>query len=358
MRALTPAQVDALTRSFGPEPIVTAQRASGGPVHTLPVIAGEIEWTAASTERTTVRRLVVPAVDTDGTVWLPESWDSPLVPDDVVLTVHYGIGIGPPVTLATVWLDDVTVSRPDGLVECTAYSRATRIRQAGFPAGERRYSGPTVDVIGRIASDALGHTVPVLDLGVPQLDVLPQTVFDGDPWQAIEDLADAAGAEAFFDDTDRLVYRPQPEIGTPATTLAVGDAGTITGYRISLTRAPNVVRMEFQHPAGGRDVVGTAQATGHADPAGRYGPFRVTETRTGAVTPAQALAAARAFLTRAGGMLRAVEIDAAPHPGIQIGDTIGVQLVTGETELHRVIGVRLGLATGDGMTITTRSTPW
>jgi hypothetical protein len=360
VRQLTPVQRAAIAAGFAPEPIVTAASASGtGPGVRLPVLEGAVRWTAASTERTTAE-LVVPTQDTDGTTYAPTSWASLLTPDDCVVTVAYGLGVDGPVRVARLWVDDVRTERPEGRTTLQLVSRATRVSQAGFPSGDRRYVGPTADVVHRIVEQCLGTTVQLVDKGIGGPLVAPGTVFDGDPWQAVEDLCDAAGGEAYFDELDQLVLRPTPGGAGPAVdTLRVGPGGTITRYSVSLTRAPNVVRLQFQHPTRADvDVVGRATATGAVVPTGPYGPYRVTETRTGAVTQAQADAAAREYLTRAGGMLRSLELETVPHPGLEVGDTIGVELVTGALELHRVIGLELPLTPGNPSRIETRATPW
>jgi hypothetical protein len=358
-RPLTPVQLAALSSSFAPEPYVTAAPYGSTSETRVPLIDGTVSYTAASTDRVSAS-IRVPLVDTDGTTWAPTEWSSLLTPDDVVIRAYYGLGVDAPVRVATLWLDDVLVVRPDGYVELSCVSGAQRVAQAGFPTGDRRYTGPTATVVRAIVESCLGHTVAFRDDGLGGPVIVDRQVFDGNPWDAVEQLCDAAGGEAFFDDDGVLVVRPTPKVQpAPGVTLSVGAGGTITGYRTRLTRSPNVVRMEFQNPTGGAgDVVGVAQATGHADPAGPYGPYRVTETRTGVVTQAQANAAAAEYLTRAGGILRSVELDAAPHPGIVVGDTLGVSFVNGATELHRVIAVELPLGPGDGMRVETRATPW
>jgi Putative phage tail protein len=355
MRPLTADQATALTRSFTPGVSVVLTHANNQQF-TLPVIGGTVDTDASSFERTTVD-LVLP-LDA-----APTAWGDPVVPDDAVLDVTYSLGVGPAVRVARVWLDEARVVRPEGEVRVRAYSRATRVSQGGFPTGDRRYSGTTVAVVQAIVADALGAghndvTTVVLD-GLVGPTVTKAQAFTGDPWQAVEDLMDAAGGEAYFDELDRLVLRKVPTAEPPAVTrLKVGEGGTITGYEVSLVRAPNAVRMAFQNPSGAADVVGTATATGNAAPTGPYGWYRTDEVRYGVVSQAQANTAAAEWLKRAGGLMRTVTFTASPHPGIQVGDVIEVEYVNAVVETHRVVAVSLPLTPGEAMTVTTRSKPW
>jgi hypothetical protein len=354
---MTPAQVAALTVSHSPDPVVETYTHGAPQARTrLPVGAGDVSWSAGSYDRATVT-LDLPLE------WAPTSWSDPLTPDDARLVISYGMGTDDaPIVVARLWVERVSVVRPDGRVTVTAGTLAARIAQAGFPDGDRRYSGPTIDVVGKIAADALGRPVSyrvegALTAGGPT--VRTDQTFTGDPWMAIEDLMDAAGGEAFFDETDELVLRPQPVVkGTPDWTLTVGAGGTVTGYTVDLERAPNVVRMAVQSTAGTADVVGTAQATGAARPDGPYGPYRTDVTRPGSMTKAQADAAAGAWLAREGGLGRTVTIQAVPHPGIVVGDTLAVTYANGATERCRVVGVRLPLTPGNAMTVEGKATPW
>ena len=357
MRTLTPAQLEALSHGYAPDAVLTATRGSDPPV-VVPVVGGDVTYSAASTERLDLR-VSVPLVDNDGTVWAPLGWDDLLVPTDCVLDLSFGMGIGPRVHVAHAWLDSVRARRPDGTLELRATSRATRVSQAGLPAGDRRLSGPTAAVCHALVEQALGESVTLLDLGIGGPTVYPGTTFSGDPWAHVDELCDAAGGEAYFDLEDRLVLRRTPTGAGPAVaTLATGKGGTVLAYDVELTRAPNVLRLEYQDPAGTADIVGTASATGAAAPSGPYGVYRGDVSRSGRPTQAQADAAARDYLTRAGGLLRNLSLEVVPNPGLEVGDTVAVVFVNGTQELHRVVEVDLPITPGRPMVVTTRATPW
>jgi hypothetical protein len=349
---LTPTQAGALTTAFAPRPTLRVRHGASGPETVVPLIEGTVTLDGASHERTTLSA-VVPRE------FAPESWSSALVPTDAICEVGFGITDGPEVRVAWTWLDGVEVERPSGLVTITAYSRATRVAQAGFPSGDRRYTGTTPAVVARIVSDALGVPVTVDNRGVTGPAITAETVFNGDPWQAVEDLMDAAGAEAYFDTDDRLVMRPVPKaVGKADWRLAVGPDGTITSYTVGLRRAPNVLRMPFQHPSSGEDVIGRASATGPAAASGPYGTFRGEVTRYGVVTQAQADAAAAEYLSRAGGLMRTVTFEGVPHPGIEVGDVVEFVFANGATETHRITRLEIPLTPGEPMRGETRSLPW
>lgn len=356
-RTLLPATLAALAVPHSPDVRVEAYPHG----HTdqavpLELRGGDLVSSADSYDRTTCR-LELPIT------YAPTGWGSLLTPDDARLRVTYGVGVGDPAAeLARLWVERVSVTRPEGIVTVEAGTLAARISQAGFPSADRRYSGLTTDVVPRIAHDALGWTPPSrvegsLTSGGPT--VTTAQVFSGDPWQAIESLLDAAGGEAYFDGED-LVMRPQPVTKATADwSFAVGDGGTVTGYESTLERAPNVVRLAVQDPAGtAADVVGTATATGGADPTGPYGYFRTDETRTGRMSQAQANDAARQWLERVGGFARPVTLTCVPHPGVMVGDTVAVTYANGATERCRVITVRFPLTPGDAMTLETKALPW
>jgi hypothetical protein len=349
---ITPEQAASLASSFTPNPVVTVAHGSGAAVP-VPVIEGRVILDGGSQERTTLTMRV--PIDL-----APAGWDDLLVPDDARAVVTFGIGTGPAVRVATAWLDEVRVVRPDGYIDVTGYSRATRVQQAGFPFGDRRYTGTCVQVAQAIIKDALGFAVPVdVRGGLAGPQVSRETIFNGDPWQAVEDLMDAAGGEAYFNADDVLVMRPVPKANPPTSfRFHTGPGGTVVGYEVSLTRAPNVVRMEFQNPTTGADVVGVASATGKAAPSGPYGNFRRIEERTGVIAQADADRSAAEFLTRAGGLMRGITLTAVPHPGVEVGDAIEVVFVNGATETHRVTSVDLPLTPGEPMVLTTRSIPW
>jgi Putative phage tail protein len=350
-RPLTPYQLAALSTAFAPTPTIEARRGTDE-WQTLDVIGGEVSYDGSSTERTTLTASV--ALD-----HAPTEWGSLLVPADSQLRVTFALAEGPPIVCATVWLDAVTVTRPDSTVELSAVSRATRVAQAGFPPGDRRYTGTTAAVIEAIVEAALGVPVTVDNRGVTGPLIPPERAFlDVDPWQAVEDLCDAAGAEAYFDSHDVLVIRPVPTAtGTPAWDLAPGDDGTIIRYATSLTRAPNDVSIVFTTDDG-LEIRGTAVATGPAAPSGPYGRVTYEDSRPGTLTQAQADAAALDYLTRAGGIMRTLTLEIPPHPGIEVGDVARVTFVNGSAELHRITSVILPLTPGAPTSLTTKSLPW
>lgn len=357
-RQLTPAQVAALTGPHRMVPTVeVGTPGTGGQVTWVPLEAGggSVRFDADSFDRTTAT-LDLPLHHA------PASWSSPLTPDDALVRVSYQWGDAAPLVVARLWVDDVVTRRPDGTVTVQAVSTAARISQAGFPTGDRRYTGTAVNVCQAIAAAALG--VPVQTrvegaLTAGGVTVTAEQAFTGDPWMAIEDLMDASGGEAWFDADGVMVMRPQPTTkDTPDWHLAVGPGGTVTSYESRLTRGPNIVRLAVQSVAGDADVVGYAQATGALDPTGPYGPFRSDVTRPGRMTKAQADTAAAAWLTRAGGLARSVTLEAVPHPGLEVGDTVEVLFASGATERSRVLTIDLPITPGDTMTVTTKALPW
>lgn len=361
-RALTDAQVDAVENGFGPVVwLLVGQGPDDDHPLRVPVIGGQLIEDAGSQERWTLNA-TVPIIDGDGVRWAPGWWDDPLVPDDAYLSVFYGVGVGDWITLNPgLWLDQARTRRPDGVLELTAYSTATRVSQAGFPDGDRRWTGDTATVIHDVVLACLGWASVTVDNpdGLTGPDIPAGYAFDGDPWDVVEQLADAAGWDVFWWGTT-LVIRAQPTgTGLVEWDFLTGEGGTIVAYDTALTRAPNVVRLAFQDPDGtAPDVVGEAVAPASASPFGPYGWYRTDETRTGRPVGTEADDAASSWLARAGGLLRTINFDASPHPGLRVGDTIMVRTVDDAEQYLRTTYVGFPLTPGDTMHVENRATPW
>lgn len=158
---------------------------------------------------------------------------------------------------------------------------------------------------------------------------------DGDPWAAIESLADTIGADVYVDTTDRFIVAPTPSIKPTATdTLRTGPGGTVVGTRSRVIRGYNRVLVVFRDDDG-RVIVGrwADESGGPLDVDGPYGRVTYTESRDREVTPTQADAAAAALARRTAGLVRDVEVEAVGAPWIETGDTVSVVLPTGEDRL-------------------------
>ena len=351
---MTDLQHLAVRTSYSPRPIVTLHRASTMTTVVLPLMDGTLTISDTSTDRTTFSASLPMS-------WAPLSWTDPLVPADTYLTIEYDVGVDDPIRVGLVWLDQVQVRRPEGRVSITASTRSKRVSQAGFAPGDRFYTGTCTAVVQRIVNEALGITVPcTVQSGLPVINVDPTEAWTGDPWNAVEQLMDRIGGEAFFDEYDELILRPTPRFDpVPVFELKTGEDGNIIDYTINFERAANRQAVIFNDPTGSQaDIVGIASATGNAAWDGPYGRYRREESRSGKVTQAQANAAAATLLTRTGGALRSVDLTIAPTPFLDAGDCVSVQFANEQTETHWIRTVNFPLTPGNAETLVTASLPW
>jgi Domain of unknown function (DUF5047) len=170
---------------------------------------------------------------------------------------------------------------------------------------------------------------------------------DGSPWAAIEGLGDRVGAEVYVDAAERWRVRRVPSIGDPVATLATGPGGTVTALRSRIVRGYNRVALVFRTDTGATvQGVWADRSGGPLDVSGPYGRVTLVESRDGAVTEAEADAAAARYARRAAGRVRDVEIEAPALPWIECGDTVRVRFPTRPDELvmlaadHDLTGAR------------------
>jgi hypothetical protein len=348
----------------GWEPVVDAVvvDGNGDPMGSAPITGGTFTADASTFDRYRVDLEVAPDRE-----WLPSTWSDPLVPTDRTVRLYAGArwpdGTSERFRVSTTYVDAVDVSRPSGAVKVETFGRVRRVSQAGLPARGVQVADrmPGVDFVGWIVAQALGHPVPTtVEPGVDVRSVGPRETWQGDPWAAVEDVADSGGAEAYFDRMDRLTIRPAPtpRTGDDVVTLRTGESGTLVDYRSRVDRSGvNRARVAFTSAGGERDVVSTATLTsGPARWEGPYGRVRGDFTRYGNPSQAQADRASSAFLSRMGGILRACELTAAPDPRVECGDTVRIVWANGAVERHVVTFVSWPLLLDGPMTIRTRTT--
>lgn len=185
----------------------------------------------------------------------------------------------------------------------------------------------------------------------------------GDPWDAIEQLADGIGAECYFTPDRQLILRPEPTIKpTPDATLYALDGGTVTGTASELDRAPNVVYLWGAPDATGKQIRGVAWDSAVSSPTyvgGAYGRVVAEETRpTPFASVSEANIAAANMLSRLQRGVRTVTIECVPNPAIEPGDTVRVRFVNGALETHLVTAVEIPLGPADRMTVSCATTTY
>lgn len=336
-------------------------------VDDLPIAAGALSVTASST----VRYLFGCTVSDPSLI--PTGDNSLLVPLDTSLRVYRGIrypdGSTEELLLATVWLDEVQITRPDLTLRVVAGSKSLRVTQAGFLKGHHHPKTSRVNTeIPNIIGEALGVTPTLItDDADPWPLVRDKTIYDGaeDPWALVEQLADLGGGECFYDRQDRLYLRRTPTLAaTPAVTFKPGFDGTIVKSVSTISRVGGANGARVVFPSADpkhRDKVAVVVHDKNGTSASRWdgpmGRMLLVETRPDSMAD-QAVAdkAAEALLRRRLGLTRSVDpIEISPDPRVEPGDTIGIEFLSGSAERHVVQSVNIPMTIDGTMRITTRS---
>jgi hypothetical protein len=326
---------DAITAPHSAEWLATLIPTSGQPFR-LPITAGSLRADALSYPRYTAE------VSLGDLSLAPFSTTSPVLPFGAQLRLDYVLSdsAGRTVTVRpcpTLLVDEVEVGRGRSVgMTITASDPSLAISTdvysvpSSLPSTARTVSAAIAYLIRRTFPSA------VID------DRIDSTAYvgngytvDGDPWAAIESLADTIGADVYVDPTDRFIVAPTPTIkSTALDELRTGPGGTVVGTRSRVIRGYNRVLLVFRDEDG-RVIVGrwADESGGPLDVGGPYGRVTYTESRDREVTVTQANTAAAALARRTAGLVRDVEVEAVGAPWIETGDTVSVVLPTGEDRL-------------------------
>lgn len=180
-----------------------------------------------------------------------------------------------------------------------------------------------------------------------------------DRWTTADDLADQIGADIYDDGLRNWYIVERPTIASQSVAaLKVGENGTILDSSSTLERDnwANVVRVRYQWTDASNvdhTVVGTATATGVYAPSSTV-PTRVwTEDRETPTTTIKANRAAASLLARFLARGRSYSLSSVAMWWVRPGDTVTVQLPTGDQERHIVVSVDFEVPDYT-MTLTTR----
>jgi hypothetical protein len=185
-------------------------------------------------------------------------------------------------------------------------------------------------------------------------------VWERDRGQAVTELAASIGAELVFDPQGVAVLRPVPTLGgTPVWSVGGGQGGMkVLGTSGRGREATyNAVVATGEAVENTIPVVAVARDTNPWSPTFYGGPFgRKPRFYASPLvrTQAQAQTAANAMLARVLGQARTLDVTSLPHPGLDAGDVIRVQVAAGAWQTHLVDGYTLPLGPGT-VQLTTRS---
>lgn len=329
----------------------------------IPVSGGAITSDATSQ----IRRSG--SINTDPSLW-PVNPRSVLAPLGTEVQVDFGIvlpgGVVEWVPLIRGLLTEASRRQPigsDSSLPLTVVDRSARVAEDRFTAPTQTVAGATaVTEIRRLIQETLGVSVPVVDY-TGSVAVAAVLDLERERWtDGVEKLADAIGAEAFFDPEGGGVIRLQPTLEDVVRwVVSSGDTG------ILLTREDKLTRERTYNGvvASGQRSDGTAPASAivwDTDPLsptyylGSFGRKPRFYTSSLLTTNAQCTATATALLARAKGTAAQMSLTAVCNPALEAGDVILVRDAdTGAETRHILDKVTVPLSPKDAQTFATRS---
>ncbi len=205
------------------------------------------------------------------------------------------------------------------------------------------------------------------------------SVFDSERWDAVQTIAAGMGAEAYFDVYGNVVVVKIPEL-TQGMTAAdavwivdAGESGVLVSAKRGVTRTGvfNAVAAQGVSTNGnGAPPIGFAADTDPRSPtywgpasALPYGPYTVTPfgqsvfryTNNLLTTSGQCQTAAAGQLANFLGLARSLSWESAPNPGLDGGDIILAEYLSGQSELHLVDRLTVPLGAGQKFGGSTRT---
>jgi hypothetical protein len=345
-------------------PIVEVWSDSNSPV-VLPVKGCVVTKDAGTYPRV---KAAITVADMD---YLPDRLDSLLLPWKTQVRIRAEVTDGKTtavIPIAHTWLYQTDVNRPASEFSLSCADVSSRIashwlEKAYTPAKGNHVTSAIKQLVLR-SSQSHGNAM-LFDPGVPGDLVSDGMTFTGNPWQAIEDLADTIGCEVFVRYDDVIVCRPVPALGTARAVIDAGPGGVMTASATSVTRSVNrvVIRFTGQRTNAGKpaaDVYGTWQATtAPTSPASGYGYVTQVESRSvGNITQRQADTAALHLARSLAGLTRTSQITTVAHPHLEPGDTINVRFASGLGERAIVQSHVIDLSPAGESQIGTRTTDW
>jgi hypothetical protein len=178
---------------------------------------------------------------------------------------------------------------------------------------------------------------------------LLDVVYSGDRAQAVADLAQAVGAQAYFDPDGNFRFDPLPTLAEAAVwTIDAGADGVMVAAEESLDRTSvfNGVLVEGQPATDQPPVYALVVDNNPASRTywgGPFGKVARVETSTAVQTTQQATDVATALLNNQLGLGRQVVITSVPNPLLVAGDTLQVVFPDDRSERHLIEQHRLPL---------------
>jgi hypothetical protein len=254
-----------------------------------------------------------------------------------------------------------SVARPDGRWVLQGADDSLLLRQWKTSNTPGQFlPGTTLDLPGFINALAAraGVTLKVAGSG-GLVDVTVLDIAASQGWALVEEQLIANNLDVYPQGDGTLLVTANAAMKpTPDHTVEVGAHGTITGYRVDMTRVYNRVILTHEATKEGETdrhyIDGVWEDTATASGSQKIGPSVYTRTLrvggdwwddpSGHQSAANQNAAAVAQAVR--GYARTIALDIVPDYSIAPGDTIEVTISTGTTDRFLVMGVRWPLEPG------------
>jgi hypothetical protein len=184
------------------------------------------------------------------------------------------------------------------------------------------------------------------------------TVFTGDRWSAINDLAKAINVTVGPDNTGTWVVAPISESRDVQWTVSHGQGGVLVQATSTFSRREqyNAVGVRWELPDGSGGLAYIVD-NDPASPTYYDGPFgrkpRPEETLDTITTSQQAIDAATSLLNQYKGKTRGIALTTVHNPLLEPNDCIAVFLPDGSAERHVIDAVTLPIG-GGTMSVETR----
>lgn len=325
----------------------------------IPISGGEVSVDTGSTVRRTLSLTVAdPALDpgTDPT--------AVLAPFGSELFVRRGIrytdGTVEWCPLGRFRVQDVKASTSGG-VSVTGADRGVAIQDARFTGiMAAQTSNNVAQEVTRLITGALPGTTVTDRTGGLGTRAVPAVYWERDRWEAINELAKAAGAEVYFDPDGNAILAKVPSVDDPvAWWVDAGESGVLVQADTQLSREGTYNGVVASGENGDTAPVSAtvtdndpASPTKWGGPFGTKPYFYVSPLIT---TADQATSAATSLLNRVRGFSRQLDLTLVPNPALEGGDVVRVRLPDGSTETHIVDGAKVPLDPSTPMTLSTRS---
>jgi len=362
MWTLSTAARIALTESHAMTARVAVYSPTNGVYPDLPISGGQVTIDTTSQVRRTATLTVHPDF------WPAKPTDL-LAPYGSEATIEYGIvlanGTIEWVPLGRFSLDETARDRPvssSADVTVALVDRSQRVAEDRLDTPGQTTAGATcVAEIRRLIQETLGTSVTVTDL-TGSTQVAPVMEIEKERWSdGVEKLADAIGAEVYFDRSGMAVIRPQPTLADqPVWIITTGptDSNLLSvKEKLSRTGVYNRVIASGQRTDGTAPVYAGVSDTDPNSPTRYGGPFGRKPRYYSSpllTTVGQCTAAAAALLERVRGLGVQIQMEQLVNPALDGGDVILV-VQDGIVTTHIIDQVEVPLTPDGTQKLGTRS---